>query len=177
MTIKKPTLHEEIAAYAVEFAGTEFDLDEALEAASIEHLLSAVKQLSPDELREFTRKFDEWQNQPGKREKPNETSNQRSQVEAEQRAPFIGAKAEAVLIKATKERLPAVDEQRLKQLCQKSEHGTLTETDLEEYRTLAQQAEELDFRRTEALVKLVKLKGKSVYAVMKEIGWEEAPFE
>jgi crotonobetainyl-CoA:carnitine CoA-transferase CaiB-like acyl-CoA transferase len=131
---------------------------------NVEYLLSAVKQLSPDELHEFTRQFAEWQKQPGMREKSSETSNQNS-------------KEEAVLIKATKERLPAADEKRLKQLAQKSERGTLTETDLEAYRALAQQAEELDFRRTKALVELVKLKGKSVYAVMKEIGWEEAPFE
>ncbi|MFN7933757.1 MAG: hypothetical protein U0R19_10540 [Bryobacteraceae bacterium] len=32
------TLHVEIAAYAAEMAGTEFDLDPHLEAATIEHL-------------------------------------------------------------------------------------------------------------------------------------------
>ena len=36
---KKKQLHQEIAAYAAEMAGTEFDLDGAFEAASIEHLL------------------------------------------------------------------------------------------------------------------------------------------
>jgi Protein of unknown function (DUF2281) len=32
--------HEAIAAYAVQFAGTEADLDEGLENAAIEHLLN-----------------------------------------------------------------------------------------------------------------------------------------
>ena len=32
------TVHEEIAAYAASVAGTAFDLDEAFEAASLEHL-------------------------------------------------------------------------------------------------------------------------------------------
>jgi hypothetical protein len=147
---------------------------------TVEHLLSAVKQLPPDEFREFTRQLAEWQKQPRRREKSSETSEQSSRValnpdsigvtlEPERQ---LETKEEAVLIKVTKERLPAPDEKRLKQLCQKSERGTLTETDLEEYRGLAQQAEVLDFRRTKALAELVKLKGKSVYAVMKEIGWE-----
>ena len=36
----KAALHEEIAAFATEFAGTEFDLDPELEAAGVEFLLS-----------------------------------------------------------------------------------------------------------------------------------------
>jgi metal-responsive CopG/Arc/MetJ family transcriptional regulator len=43
---QKEELHEEIAAYAAEFAGTEFDLDEELEAASIEHLLAEEEESS-----------------------------------------------------------------------------------------------------------------------------------
>lgn len=144
---------------------------------TVEHLLSAVQQLSPDELREFMQRFIEWQERSGIREKQGKISRQRSRSEGKRRARLIEAEEEAVLIQATRARLPTADEKRLKQLCQKSEHGTLTETDLAEYRALAQQAEELDVKRAEALVELVKLKGKSVYAVMEEIGWEEAPFE
>ncbi|MBI4639448.1 MAG: hypothetical protein HY731_02070 [Candidatus Tectomicrobia bacterium] len=36
---QKAALHESIAAYAAQYAGTVADLDEELEAASIEHLL------------------------------------------------------------------------------------------------------------------------------------------
>lgn len=37
---QKATLHEEIAAYAAKYAGTDADLDEELEATSVEHLLT-----------------------------------------------------------------------------------------------------------------------------------------
>ena len=37
---QKAALHEAIAAYAAECAGTDADLDEELEAASVEHLLA-----------------------------------------------------------------------------------------------------------------------------------------
>ena len=40
---KRKALHDEIAAYAAEMAGTEFDLDREWEAASIEHLLGSRK--------------------------------------------------------------------------------------------------------------------------------------
>ena len=40
---KKKQQHDGIAAYAAEMAGTEFDLDVALEAASVEHLLKTNK--------------------------------------------------------------------------------------------------------------------------------------
>ena len=41
---EKLVLHEEIARYAAEAAGTSDDLDEQMEAASLEHLLNSVKQ-------------------------------------------------------------------------------------------------------------------------------------
>jgi hypothetical protein len=40
---ERKALHEEIAAYAAEMAGTEMDLDPALEAAGIEHLLRSTR--------------------------------------------------------------------------------------------------------------------------------------
>ncbi|HBG07335.1 MAG: hypothetical protein A2075_15380 [Geobacteraceae bacterium GWC2_58_44] len=40
---EKMALHEEIARYAAEVAGTEADLDEALEAATLEHLVDEGK--------------------------------------------------------------------------------------------------------------------------------------
>lgn len=131
---------------------------------TVEHLLSAAKQLSPEELGEFTRQLAEWQRN-GIHAKPSEISLRR-----------LRADDEAGLIQATQARLPQADEQRLKQLSAKSERGTLTEKELEEYRALAQQAEQLDVKRTEALAELVKLSDKPVHAVMEKIGWEEAPF-
>jgi len=116
---------------------------------TVEHLLEAIKQLSPAELRQFTRQFTEWQKQNNKQ-----------------------AEEEAALIRATRERLPPVDERRLKQLGRKSERGTLTPKELDEYRVLTQQSEQLDVRRVEALVKLAQRWDKPVRVVMQEIGWE-----
>ena len=39
----RKTRHDQIAAYAAEMAGTEFDLDPDLEAAGIEHLMKTGK--------------------------------------------------------------------------------------------------------------------------------------
>lgn len=116
---------------------------------TVEHLMEAVKQLSPDELREFTRQFAAWQEQHSKQ-----------------------TDEEAVLMQATKTHLPAADERRLKRLIARSERGTLTPKELDDYRTLAQQAERLNVTRVEALAELVQRRGKPVRVIMKEIGWE-----
>ncbi len=116
---------------------------------SVEQLVNAVKQLSPAEWLAFERQLAEWREQNGKTEK-----------------------SEAALIGATKTRLPAADERRLKRLISKSERGTLTAKELEEYRALAQQAERLNVTRVEALAELVKRRGKPAREVMQEIGWE-----
>lgn len=80
---------------------------------------------------------------------------------------------EAALKRATQARLPVADEKQLNRLCAKSERGTLTPKELDEYRTLAQRAQRLDVTRVEALAELVRLKGESVSDVMEEIGWED----
>lgn len=116
---------------------------------TVEHLMAAIRQLSPAELREFTQQFAQWQEQNGK------------QVDDE-----------AALIEATKARLPAADKRRLKRLMAKSERGTLTPKELDEYRALAQQAERLNVTRVEALAELVRRRGEPVRALMQEIGWE-----
>ncbi|MDQ3812780.1 MAG: hypothetical protein M3347_02380 [Armatimonadota bacterium] len=115
---------------------------------SVNDLLAAVKQLSPAERGEFARQFAEWQSQNG------------SQKDEE-----------AALIEATKMRLPASEERRFRRLISKSERGTLTAKDLEEYHVLAQKAEKLNVVRVEALAELVRRRGKPARVVMKEIGW------
>jgi hypothetical protein len=95
---------------------------------TVEHLMAAVKQFSPAELREFKRQFAQWQKKNGKQENK-----------------------EVALRQATKARLPATDERRLKRLITKSERGMLTPKELEQYRALAQQAERLNVTRVEAL--------------------------
>jgi len=99
---------------------------------TVEHLMAAVKQFSPDELDEFKRQFAEWQGQNGE-----ETAE------------------EVKLIQATKMRLSVVEARRLKRLIAKSERGTLTRKELDVYRALAQQAERLNVMRLEALAEFV----------------------
>jgi hypothetical protein len=119
------------------------------EQLTVDHLLAAVKQLSSAEFRVFAQQFAKLQEQNEKQ---------------------VGE--EAALIQATKVRFKAVDERRLKRLITKSEHGTLTPKELEEYRALAQQAEKLNVTRVSALAELVQRRGKPVRVVMQEIGWE-----
>jgi hypothetical protein len=118
---------------------------------SVEHLMDAVRKLSPEELREFSRQFDRWQKKNGD-----------------------GEAEEAKLIKATRERLPATDERRLKRLMAKTD---LNEKEHEECLALIRKAEEVTVRRVEALAKLVKLRGKPARTVMKEIGWKSGGYE
>jgi hypothetical protein len=42
---RKAALHEAICAYATQYAGTAADLDQALEAASVEHLLAEEEEI------------------------------------------------------------------------------------------------------------------------------------
>ena len=116
---------------------------------TVEHLMAAVKQLSLAELRDFAQQFAAWQEK-------NDTQ----------------ADEETSLIQATKARLPVADERRLKQLIDKSERGTLTPKESDEYRVLAQRAEQVTVTRVEALAELVRQRGKPGHVVMAEIGWE-----
>ena len=115
---------------------------------TVEHLIAAVKQLSPAELHAFTKWFGAWQQQNGSREDE-----------------------DAALVQATKVRLPIADVERLKRLIAKSEGGTLTPKELDTYRTLAQRAEQLNVRRVEALAELVRRRGQAARVTMEEIGW------
>jgi hypothetical protein len=116
---------------------------------TVEHLMAAVKQFSPDELHEFKRQFAAWQGQNGEQ-----------------------TVDEARLIQATKMRMPAAEARRLKRLIAKSERGTLTPKELDAYRALAQQAEKLNVARMEALAEIVQRRGQPAHVVMDHIGWE-----
>lgn len=109
------------------------------------HAITVVKRLPPSELHKFKRQFSEWEEQNSEEE---------------------------VFLQATRARLPATTERRLKQLITKSERGTLTPKELEEYRVLGQQAEQLDVKRVEALAELVKRRRKPAHVIRKEIEWE-----
>jgi hypothetical protein len=115
---------------------------------TVEHLMTAVRRLSPAEWREFKRQLDEWQAQNGTHD----------EVDAE-------------LLQAAQARLPVGDERRLKRLIAKSERGALTPAELEEYRSLARQAEQLDVSRAAAMAELVRRRGKPAHIVMQELSW------
>jgi len=124
---------------------------------TLEQLISAVKQLSREDLREFERQFAEWQRKPANGTKRRSNGKQ--------------AETDARLIEGTKSDLPAKDRRRLKRLSEKSELDVLTSKELAEYRKLAQRSEEIDVVRVEALAELARRRGKSLEEMMKEIGW------
>jgi hypothetical protein len=105
--------------------------------------------LTPDELREFKRRFAEWQRDNGGQ-----------------------ADEETALVQACHARLSEEDDRRLKKLIAKSERGALRPNDLEDYRALVRRAEKLDVTRLAALTQLARRWGKPVRAVMEAIGWE-----
>jgi hypothetical protein len=116
---------------------------------TIEHLMAAIKQLSPAELREFAQHFATWQ-------KKNST-----QVDEE-----------AALRATIKEnsRLPTIKQGRYKQLRRKCEHRTLTEPELADYQGLLQQLEARNVRRVEALIALAQRRGTTLQGIMAELG-------
>lgn len=121
---------------------------------TVKHLMAAVKQLSPAELHEFTLQFAAWQKRNSKHTDDKQTAE------------------EIAFIQMTKVHLPATDMRRLKQLMAKSERGTLIPKELDEYRALAQRAEQLNVMRAEALAELVRRQDQPVNSVMEAIGWK-----
>jgi hypothetical protein len=118
-------------------------------SSAVPQLMTTIRQLTPAELPEFKRQFAEWQNQNGER-----------------------TEEETGLVQVCRTGLPAADTRRLKQLIGKSERGTLTALELEEYRALVRRAEKLDGLRLGALTLLARLWGKPARVVMESIGWE-----
>ena len=114
---------------------------------SLEQLLEAVDRLSPAQMREFERRM------------AARRSDQRKD-----------RSDEAPLVRAAKARLPPAADRRLKTLIARSERGRLTREELAEYQALAQEVQQLDAARVEALAKLARSRGKSLKSVKAEIG-------
>ena len=114
---------------------------------TVEHLLSAVKQLSQAELREFTQQFSEWQKQNGEED-------------------------ETVLVTLIQEYslLPPVEQEHYEDLRHKCELTTLTEPELTEYQSLLQQLEARNVKRIEALSALAQRRGTTLREIMAELG-------
>ena len=113
----------------------------------IEELLSTVKQLSSNDLNEFTQQFLAWQ----KRDI---------------------AKKEAVLLKAIAEhsRLPDAEQERYEELRHKFDQEILNEQEFMEYQSLLQQLEVRNVKRIEALVALAQQRGLTLRGIMVELG-------
>lgn len=116
---------------------------------TVEHLMTAIKQLSPAELRELMQQLAAWQQLNGQQ-----------------------AEEEAALLARIKENshLPAAAQRRYEQLRRKCERKILTERDLTEYQTLLQQLEARNVKRIEALIALAQRRGTTLRSVMAELG-------
>ena len=119
---------------------------------TIEHLMAAVKQLSPAELHEFMQQLTAWQQQNGQQ-----------------------AEEEATLLAVIEEnsRLPAAEQRRYERLRHKHERRTLTERELTEYQALLQQLEARNVKRIEALIALAQRRGTDVRTLMRALGLAE----
>jgi hypothetical protein len=116
---------------------------------TVEHLMTAIKQLSPADLRELMQQLAAWQQLNGQQDEE-----------------------EAALLARIKENthLPAAAQRCYEQLRRKCERKILTERDLTEYQTLLQQLEARNVKRIEALTALAQRRGTTLRSVMAELG-------
>ena len=117
---------------------------------TVERLLSAVKQLPPAELREFTQQFSEWRKQNGEED-------------------------EAALVTLIQEYslLPPTEQERYEALRHKCELTTPTEDELAEYQSILQQLENRNVKRIEALSALAQHRGTTLRSIMTELGLKD----
>jgi hypothetical protein len=116
---------------------------------TVEHLMAAVKQLSPAEWYEFQQQLAAWQAQNGARE---------------------ATEAELVVCIKANSRLPAAAQRRFNRLRQKRQAETLTPAEAEELRTLWQRVEAMNVARLQALTTLAQQRGTDVRTLMHDLG-------
>jgi len=116
---------------------------------SVEHLMTAIKQLSPVELHEFMQQLTAWQQQNG--QQPEEEVALLAHIEENSR-------------------FPAAVQRRYEQLRRKCKRRTLTERELTEYQVLLQQLEARNVKRIEALITLAQQRGTTLRGIMAELG-------
>ena len=130
---------------------------------TVEHLLSAVKQLSTDELGEFTQQLAEWQKQT-------QSETAESIGERQSEISHSSAVDEAILLNS---RLPASEQQRFDRLRRKRQAETLTTTERTQLQKRWQRVEQINVQRLEALTKLAKQRSTDVKTLMRELGIKE----
>jgi ferric-dicitrate binding protein FerR (iron transport regulator) len=118
---------------------------------TVEHLLAAIRQLSPAERRELAREFAALPAHNGAGE----------QVEDE-----------AALLARIEDnsRLPDAEQRRYERLRRKFERRTLTEGELAEYQALLRQLEARNVKRVEAMIALAERRGTTLRGVMEQLG-------
>ena len=121
----------------------------------VEHLLNSVRQLSPIELDEFTRKFAEWQ--------------QQQEVLIGEDVDPDAADATIVAFIRKNSQLPEKVHRRYWQLRRKREDETLSDDEQQTYEELLRKLEIMNLKRLEALAILVQRWGKPVREIMREL--------
>ena len=123
---------------------------------NVEHLLQSVKQLSPDEFGEFTRKLTEWQHEQ-------ETSvGEDIDPDASDAAVLASIRANLLL--------PEKENQRYWDLRRKSDDETLSDDELPEYQELVRRLTILNTKRIEGIAVLVQRWGRSAEEIITEFG-------
>ena len=120
----------------------------------VEHLLKSVKQLSPMEFDEFTRKLAEW----------------KQQVVAGEDVDTNASDATIVAFIRKNSRLPEKAYRRYWQLRRKREDEILSDAEQQTYEELLRQSTVMDVKRLEALTILMHRWGKPVREIMAELG-------
>jgi hypothetical protein len=121
---------------------------------TVEHLMAAIKQLSPIELHEFTQQLAAWQQHNG----------QVAEEEAALRAHI-----------QENSRLPAAEQRRFDRLRRKRQTGTLTESEVAELQALWQRVEQMNVTRLQALTAMAQRHGIDVRTCMQDLGLTESP--
>ena len=122
----------------------------------VERLLNGVRQLSPVELDEFTRKFAEWQ--------------QQQEVVVGEDVDPDASDAEALDVIRANLLLPEKQNQRYWRLRHKSDNETLSDEELLEYQELVRRLTILNTKRLEGVAVLVHRWGKSAEDIIAEFG-------
>jgi hypothetical protein len=124
---------------------------------TVEHLLAAIRQLSPAERRELAREFAALPAHNG------------AGGQASEGGP---AGDEATLLACIEEnsRLPDAEQRRYERLRRKFERRTLTEGELAEYQALLRQLEARNVKRVEAMIALAERRGTTLRGVMEQLG-------
>src|SRR6266568_8757688 len=116
---------------------------------TVEHLMAAIKQLSPAEWQQFQQQLTQWQEQNG-----------------------LQAETEASLLARIQEnsRLPAAEQRRFNHLRRKQQAEGMTASEEAELQVLWQRVEQMNVARLEALTRLAHHRNTDVRRVMRELG-------